>query len=103
RTRPDVVVTSSPSMFLGPAALVAGRLRRGGVVWDVRDLTWEYGKEDDVVTGASARVAIGLVARVMWWVAARVDVVTCATDGLAERHLRRVRQPGSARRALPHV
>lgn len=81
--RPDVVVTSSPSMFLGPAALVAGRRRRGRVVWDVRDLTWEYGKEEDVVTGAPARVAIGLVGRVMWWVAARVDVVTCATEGLA--------------------
>ena len=83
RTRPDVVVASSPSMFLGPAALVAGRLRRARVVWDVRDLTWEYGKDDDVVTGAVARAAIGFVARVMWWVAARVDLVTCATDGLA--------------------
>lgn len=83
RVRPDVVVTSSPSMFLGPAALAVGRRRRARVVWDVRDLTWEYGKEDDVVTGAAARAAIGLVARVMWWVAARVDIVTCATDGLA--------------------
>jgi len=83
RVRPDVVVTSSPSMFLGPAALAVGRRRRARVVWDVRDLTWEYGKEDDVVTGAAARAAIGLVARVMWWVAARVDIVTCATEGLA--------------------
>lgn len=83
RTRPDVVVSSSPSMFLGPAALVAGRRRRARVVWDVRDLTWEYGKDDDVVTGAAARAAIGLVSRVMWWVAGRVDLVTCATDGLA--------------------
>lgn len=83
RARPDVVVTSSPSMFLGPAALAAGRRRRARVVWDVRDLTWEYGKDDDVVTGAAARAAIGIVARVMWWVAARVDVVTCATEGLA--------------------
>jgi glycosyltransferase involved in cell wall biosynthesis len=35
------------------------------------------------VTGAAARAAIGVVARVMWWVARRVDLVTCATDGLA--------------------
>ncbi len=83
RARPDVVVTSSPSMFLGPAALAAGRRRRARVVWDIRDLTWEYGKDDDVVTGAGARAAIGLVARVMWWAAAHVDIVTCATDGLA--------------------
>jgi colanic acid biosynthesis glycosyl transferase WcaI len=83
RSRPDVVVTSSPSMFLGPAALALGRRRRARVVWDIRDLTWEYGKDDDVVSGAFARVAIGLVARLMWWVAARVDVVTCATEGLA--------------------
>ncbi|MGN6798396.1 MAG: glycosyltransferase family 4 protein [Gaiellaceae bacterium] len=83
RTRPDVIVTSSPSMFLGPAALLAARRRRARVVWDVRDLTWEYGKDDDVVTGAAARAAIGVVARLMWWVARRVDVVTCATDGLS--------------------
>ncbi|HST14855.1 MAG TPA: glycosyltransferase family 4 protein [Gaiellaceae bacterium] len=89
--RPDVVVASSPSMFLGPAALAAGRRRRARVVWDVRDLTWEYGKEDDVVTGAFARAAIGLVARVMWWVAARVDIVTCATDGLAVPLRERIR------------
>jgi glycosyltransferase involved in cell wall biosynthesis len=91
RARPDVVVASSPSMFIGPAALAVGMRRRARVVWDVRDLTWEYGKDDDVVTGAAARAAIGLVARVMWWVASRVDIVTCATDGLAvplRAHLR---------------
>jgi glycosyltransferase involved in cell wall biosynthesis len=81
-TRPDVVVASSPSMFLGPAALAAARSRRARVVWDLRDLTWEYGKDDDVVANRAARAGIAVVARVMWWTARRVDLLTCANEGL---------------------
>jgi glycosyltransferase involved in cell wall biosynthesis len=82
RPRPDVVVTSSPSMFLGPAALLAASTVRAPLLWDLRDLTWEYGKDDDVVSGGLARAAIGGVARVMWLTARRARIVTCATEGL---------------------
>jgi len=82
RVPPDVVVASSPSMFLGPAALAAARVRRARVVWDLRDLTWEYGKDGDVVTSPAARVGIGVLARVMWSTARHVDLLTCANDGL---------------------
>lgn len=80
----DVVVASSPSMFLGPVGLLAARGRRARYVWDVRDLTWEYGSESGVVSGPVAGAAIGLLARVMWWTARHADLVTCATPGLGE-------------------
>jgi putative colanic acid biosynthesis glycosyltransferase WcaI len=89
-SRPDVILASSPSMFLGPAALAAARRTRSRFVWDVRDLTWEYGREGDLFSGAAARAAIGTVARGMWWTARRADLVTCATDGLGERLRARV-------------
>src|SRR6266436_8212957 len=40
RQRPAIVITSSPSMFLGPTCWVAARLMRARFVWDIRDLTW---------------------------------------------------------------
>lgn len=79
---PDLVVASSPSMFLGPAALVAARRRRARFIWDVRDLTWEYGRDRELFTSRVSRAAIRSVAGVMWWTARHADLVTCATDGL---------------------
>jgi glycosyltransferase involved in cell wall biosynthesis len=84
RGRADVVVVSSPSMFLGPAGLFLGRAKSARFVWDLRDLTWEYGKEGDVVAGAAARGALGAVARLMWRTAQAADLVVCATEGIAD-------------------
>jgi glycosyltransferase involved in cell wall biosynthesis len=79
----DVFVASSPSMFLGPATLAAARARSARFVWDIRDLTWEYGKEDGVVASRAARAALAAVSRLMWRTARASDVVVCATEGLA--------------------
>lgn len=79
----DVFVASSPSMFLGPATLLAARARSARFVWDLRDLTWEYGKEDDVFAGVAARTALGALARLMWRTVRACDLVVCATEGLA--------------------
>ncbi len=84
RSRPEVLVASSPSMFLGPACLGAARARRARFVWDLRDLTWEYGREGDVIAGRVALTSIRALARVMWATATRADLVVCANDGLAE-------------------
>lgn len=83
-SRPRVIVASSPSMFLGPACLAAARRRRAKFVWDVRDLTWEYGREGDVFAGGVAGAAMRSLAAAMWATAARADLVVCANDGLAE-------------------
>ncbi len=92
--RPQVIVASSPSMFLGPMCLAAARLRGASFVWDLRDLTWEYGREDDVIASGLARAGLRTVARGMWATAARADLVVCANDGLYEMVNRRL---GTAR------
>jgi glycosyltransferase involved in cell wall biosynthesis len=91
RSRPDVVVASSPSMFLGPAGLVAARVARARFVWDLRDLTWEYGREGDVLDGAVARTSLNALGRMMWATAKGADLIVCATDGIAAAVRERVR------------
>jgi putative colanic acid biosynthesis glycosyltransferase WcaI len=81
--RPSAIVASSPSMFLGPASIAAARIARAKFIWDLRDLTWEYGKEGDVIDGMIARRSLDGLARVMWATAAASDLVVCATDGVA--------------------
>ncbi|MGZ4409272.1 MAG: glycosyltransferase family 4 protein [Gaiellaceae bacterium] len=93
QSRPDVIVASSPSMFLGPACRAAARARGAKFVWDLRDLTWEYGREGDVIAGRVALKAMRALAKVMWATAERADIVVCANDGLAEIVRDRVRKP----------
>ena len=80
RQRPAIVITSSPSMFLGPTCWVAARLMRARFVWDIRDLTWEYAREQ-------ARSSVELLlarwmASIMWSISRRADLVIAATDGI---------------------
>lgn len=88
RAPADVVVASSPGMFLGPAGLCLARLRRVPFVWDVRDLTWEYVRE---VTAASPLAWLGgaLLGRAMWAVVRRSDLLVAATPGIATELRRR--------------
>ncbi len=81
-TRPaDILLTSSPSMFLGPVGLVLARAKRAKFVWDVRDISWNYARE---VAGASPIMALGLRAleRYMLFVLRRADLVVGATPGV---------------------
>jgi len=78
RARPDVVVASSPYMFLGPMGLLAARLVGARFAWDVRDLTWLYPR-------AVGKRTFGLdraLERLMLWTARRCDALTTATEGL---------------------
>jgi putative colanic acid biosynthesis glycosyltransferase WcaI len=81
-TRPDVVVASSPSMFLGPAGAALARMHRVPFVWDLRDITWEYAREATSGSRAASAAAARLC-RLMWNVVARADLVVAATPGIA--------------------
>lgn len=81
RARPPLVLASSPSMFLGPAAWIAARSLRVPFVWDLRDLTWEYAAEQ--AGRGPARAAARLTAAAMWAVCRRAELLLVATDGIA--------------------
>lgn len=71
-SKSDVVLASSPYMFLGPAALTVARLARARFAWDVRDLTWKY-------VGATGRRSFGmdhLLSKLMAFTARHADVLT---------------------------
>ncbi len=78
----EVIIASSPSMFLGPAGLAAARSKGAGFVWDVRDITWGYAR--DIVGGASVAMAVasrgleGYMRRVL----RRADLVVGASEGI---------------------
>jgi glycosyltransferase involved in cell wall biosynthesis len=78
----DIVLVSTPSMFLAPAAWLAARLRGARFVWDVRDLTWRYAQES-VATRGPQRAMLQLTERLMLALLRRSDLVIAATAGLA--------------------
>ena len=81
----DLVFGSSPYMFIGPTALLAGRLTRAKVVWEVRDLTWLYPR-------SAGKKTFGLdivLEKLMRWTARRTDALVAATDGLLSYFSRR--------------
>lgn len=88
RTRPDVVLVTTPSMFLAPAAWLLARLKSALFVWDVRDVTWRLAGELGVARGPAAAV-LKLVERLMWTVVDRADLVVTATPGITELLVRR--------------
>jgi colanic acid biosynthesis glycosyl transferase WcaI len=82
RERADVVLTSSPIMFLAPAAWALARVKSAKFVWDVRDVTWLYARD---ASGAGARgLLAALLERYMWFVARRADLIAVPTPGSRE-------------------
>ena len=81
----DVILASSPYMFLGPAGLLLSRLKRVKFVWDVRDLTWLYPR----ASGKRTYGLDSLFEQLMLAVASRSDALTTATDGLLRYFTRR--------------
>jgi len=80
--RADIVLVSTPSMFLAPAAWLAARLQGARFVWDVRDLTWRYAQES-VRTGGLQLAMLKALEGFMVLLLKRSDLVIAATAGLA--------------------
>lgn len=85
----DVVMTSSPSMFLAPACWVLARAKSSRFVWDIRDLGWEYAGESRLVSSRTRPLLWGLQTY-MWFIARRADLIVAATPGIAEQVTRRL-------------
>ena len=82
RSPANVLITSSPTMFLGPVGLLVARMKRASFVWDVRDITWAMVGE---MTGGSRlfRVFASALNAAMWATARRCDLLVAATPGIA--------------------
>jgi len=77
RARTDVILASSPYMFLGPLAYLVALVRSKPFAWDVRDLTWQY-------PSASGKRTFGLdllLAQAMKFTGRRADLLTATTQG----------------------
>jgi colanic acid biosynthesis glycosyl transferase WcaI len=85
RERADAVVVSIPSMFLGPAGLVLARAKSALFVLDVRDLHWQLAAEVGTAPPRGLRaLALDWLARYMWAVVRRADLVVSATPGITD-------------------
>jgi colanic acid biosynthesis glycosyl transferase WcaI len=80
----DIVVTSSPSMFLGPVCWLLARTKSSRFVWDIRDIGWEYAAESRL-TSRRMRPVVRVLQRYMWFVVGRADLIVAASSGSAER------------------
>lgn len=76
-SRPDVILATSPSMFLGQAAWLCSRLLRVPFVWEVRDLTWRYAR----ATGKSTFGLDHALEALMLWTGRRASALVTTTRG----------------------
>ncbi len=87
----NLVVATSPSMFLGPLGAFFARMGNVPFLWDVRDLTWEYASQ----VGGEGLI-VRRLRRAMFRAADQSTMLMTTTEGQAEYFDRRV---ASARRA----
>ena len=78
----DVLIVSTPSMFLGPIAYLLARLKSKKLVWDVRDLTWRYSQET-INLGNVNLLLSKLIETIMRSTLKRADLVVGATEGVS--------------------
>jgi colanic acid biosynthesis glycosyl transferase WcaI len=78
----DILVASTPSMFLGPVGLAVARARRAKFVWDVRDITWGYAKDTAGKSPVMAIAASGLE-WYMLYTLRQADLVIGASRGIS--------------------
>jgi colanic acid biosynthesis glycosyl transferase WcaI len=89
----DILLASTPTMFLGPAGLAVSRARRAKFVWDVRDITWGYAKD---TAGKSPLMAIAASAleRYMHHTLRKADLLVGASLGISRALVEAVAESG---------
>ncbi|AVX30366.1 Glycosyltransferase involved in cell wall bisynthesis [Carboxydocella thermautotrophica] len=75
----DLVVTTTPSMFLGPTGFVASKLKRAFFIWDIRDLIWLYAA--DII---KKRFTAKLIEKLIIKIAHRANGIITTTDSQKE-------------------
>lgn len=83
--RPDVVLVESPPLFLSLPGVLAARLRRARLVFNVADLWPDSVRQLGVMNDG---VLLRLAQRLEQWSYASADAVTAVTEGLRETLVR---------------
>jgi glycosyltransferase involved in cell wall biosynthesis len=81
--QPDLVIVSTPSIFLAPFAWALARFKGLKFVYDLRDITWRYARE----TANPSKFMIWLSILLEKFVAfflRHSDLTSCATSGMAD-------------------
>src|SRR5919112_4889951 len=91
----DIVITSSPSMFLGPVTLVLARAKNARFVWDIRDITWGYARD---FAGPSPLMALAtrVLERYVLWALRQADLIVGASHGITRLLVEGGGDPGRA-------
>ena len=76
----QLVVVSTPCMFLVPAGWLLARSRRAAFVVDVRDITWRYARESEKISG-KLKPLVDVLEWVMNFALRRADHVFTTTEG----------------------
>lgn len=80
RSRPDVVMASSPPFFLAPAAYFLARLKRVPFVLEIRDAWLEFA----VAKGLVPRVIAPVLQSEQRWLFRRADRIVAVTPGIQD-------------------
>jgi len=79
----DTVLVSTPSMFLGPAGWALASLKRVPLIWDLRDLTWRYGRES-VETGWFQDTSSRLIEALMVAFLRKANLIATTAEGTTD-------------------
>lgn len=77
----DIVISSTPSMFLGPVSLIVARAKGAKFVWDARDITWNYAR-DTARSSPLMKFGMWALEKYMLFALSRADLVVGATSGV---------------------
>lgn len=87
RTRPSLVLSSTPFMALGPLGFLLAKVKRAKFVWDIRDLIWLYPR----ATGKRTFGIDWILEAAMLLTARGADLLTATTRSQLEYFAARVR------------
>jgi colanic acid biosynthesis glycosyl transferase WcaI len=83
RRNPNLIIVSTPSMFLAPIVWSLSKFKSVRLVWDVRDITWRY-ITDSTGDSACKRLLESYLEKVMRSILVRTDLVIGATPGVTK-------------------
>jgi glycosyltransferase involved in cell wall biosynthesis len=97
----DVVIVSTPSMFLAPFAWILAKYKRAIFIYDLRDFTWKYVKETARYSRINQFISF-MLETLMLFIIRKSDLVISATSGMTNVLVNEYRFPESQILTIPN-